>query len=70
MLALAIWSVRDSPGPTWIAIILGVAASVLSVADAVNHSPALELTSAVLHALFYFWAAGSLMVYMLVRPTR
>jgi hypothetical protein len=65
VLALAIWSVRDSAGPTWIAVILGVAASVLSVADAVNHSPGLELASVVLHATFYFWAAGSLMVYML-----
>ena len=65
VLALAIWSVRDSAGPTWIAIILGVVASALSVADAVNHSPALELTSAIFHAAFYFWAAGSLMVYML-----
>jgi hypothetical protein len=65
VLALAIWSVRDSPGPTWIAIILGVAASALSVADAVRHSQALELSSAVVHAAFYFWAAGSLMVYML-----
>jgi hypothetical protein len=65
VLALAIWSVRESAGPTWIAVILGVAASLLSVADAVNHSPGLELASAILHAAFYFWAAGSLMVYML-----
>ena len=65
VLGLAIWSVRDSPGPTWIVIILGVLASSLSIADAINHSPAMELTSSVLHALFYFYAAGSLMVYML-----
>ena len=51
--------------PTWIVIILGVLASSLSIADAINHSPAMELTSSVLHALFYFYAAGSLMVYML-----
>ena len=50
VLGLAIWSVRDSPGPTWIAIVLGVAASALSIADAVSHSPALELASAILHA--------------------
>ena len=65
VLGLAIWSVRDSPGPTWIVIILGVLASVLSIVDSVNHSPTLELTSSVLHAVFYFYAAGSLMVYML-----
>ena len=40
-------------------------ASCLSIADAVNHSPTLEGASAICHALFYFWAAGNLMVYML-----
>ena len=66
VLALAIWSVRDSPGPTWI----------------VDHprrawpprcrsptrsatAPPCRARSAVCHALFYFYAAGSLMVYML-----
>jgi hypothetical protein len=65
VLALAIWSVRESPGPTWIVIVLGVVASSLSIADAVNTSPTLQFLSAVCHAVFYFWAAGSLMVYML-----
>ena len=54
VLALAIWSVRESPGPTWIVIVLGVIASALSIADAVNTSPTLQLSSAVLHAVFYF----------------
>ena len=53
------------PGPTWIAVTLAVAASGLSIADAINPTPALDVASAVSHALFYFWAAGSLMVYML-----
>ena len=65
VLALAIWSVRNSPGPTWIAIILAVGASGLSIADAVSGSTALQVASAICHALFYFWAAGSLMAYML-----
>jgi len=65
VLALAIWTVRASPGPTWIAIILAVTASALSIADALSTSQALQAISATLHALFYFWAAGSLMVYML-----
>ena len=42
VLGLAIWSARESPGPTWIVIVLGVLASALSVADAVNHSPTLQ----------------------------
>jgi hypothetical protein len=65
VLALAIWSVRDSAGPTWIAVTLAVAASGFSIADAINPTPALDVASAISHALFYFWAAGSLMVYML-----
>ena len=65
VLALAIWVTRESPGPTWIVIVLGVLASALSIADAVSNSPGLLGASAILHALFYFWAAGTLMVYML-----
>jgi hypothetical protein len=65
VLALAIFTVRDSPGPTWIVIVLGVLASALSIADAVSNQPIFEGSSAVLHALFYLYAAGSLMVYIL-----
>jgi hypothetical protein len=69
VLGLAIWSVRDSPAPTWVALILGVAASALSVVDAFSPNPALSLVSAGLHAVFYFWAAGNLMAYMLADAT-
>jgi Ion channel len=69
VLALAIWSVRASPGPTWIAVILAVVASGLSIVDAINPNPVLDVASAACHALFYFWAAGSLMVYMLADRT-
>jgi hypothetical protein len=69
VLALAIWSVRASPGPLWISVTLGVVASALSIADAIDHSNVLQGASAVFHALFYFYAAGSLMVYMLADRT-
>jgi hypothetical protein len=69
VLALAIWSVRKLPGPTWIAVILAVAASTLSIIDAFSNSPVLQVLSAVCHALFYLWAAGSLMIYMLADIT-
>jgi Ion channel len=69
VLALAIWATRESPGPTWIAVILAVAASGLSVADEIRPTPAMDAASAALHALFYFWAAASLMVYMLADRT-
>jgi hypothetical protein len=65
VLALAIWATRESPGPTWIAVTLAVAASLLSIIDAIHPTPSLDRASAALHALFYFWAAASLMVYML-----
>ena len=65
VLALAIWSVRASAGPTWIAVTLAVVASGLSVVDAINPTTSLDVASAICHALFYFWAPGSLMVYML-----
>jgi hypothetical protein len=69
VLALAIWATRESPGPTWIAVILAVTASGLSIADQIYPIPAMDAASSVLHALFYFWAAGSLMVYMLADRT-
>ena len=43
----------------------GVAASGLSIAEGLQHTWWLALLTAVFHALFYFWAAGNLMVYML-----
>jgi Ion channel len=69
VLALAIWATRESPGPTWIAVTLAVAASLLSIADEIYPIPAVDAASSALHALFYFWAAGSLMVYMLADRT-
>jgi hypothetical protein len=65
VLLLAIRSVRRSAGRTWVAVVLGVLASALSITDAIHHTPGLFLWAAVLHALFYFWAAGNLMRYML-----
>ena len=65
VLALAVWAVPGAPWRTRLAVVLGVTAVVLSIWDAVNEEPFLAGTSAAFHALFYFWAATSLMVYML-----
>ena len=65
VLGLAIWAVRDQPGPTWLAVVLGVTASGLSIVAAITGSSALTLAGAVVHALFYFWAASSMLGYML-----
>ena len=69
VLGLAVWSVRDSPTPTWVALILGLSASALSVLDALSPNPTVAVVSAALHAAFYFWAAGNLMAYMLADAT-
>jgi hypothetical protein len=65
VLGLAIWAVRNQPGPTWLAVALGVTASGLSIVAAVAGSEGLTLAASVVHALFYFWAASSMLVYML-----
>ncbi|MGI3782630.1 MAG: hypothetical protein ACRYG2_17855, partial [Janthinobacterium lividum] len=65
VLALAIWVVRDQPGPTWLAVVLGVTASALSITAALSGSSGLDLWAAIVHALFYFVAAASMLGYML-----
>ena len=65
VLMLAVLSVRDSRTPTWVAIVLAVVASSLSIVEAFQPSVTLEVLSFAVHAVFYFAAAASLMVYML-----
>ncbi|MEU0091680.1 potassium channel family protein [Kribbella sp. NPDC006257] len=65
VLTLAVFSVRSSPGLTWISICLGIPAVVLSLIDAFRPTDVVEPVSAVLHAAFYFYAAYSLLRYML-----
>lgn len=65
VLALAVWAVPGAPWRTRLAVVLGVTAIALSIWDAVNEEPFLAGASAAFHAVFYFWAATSLMVYML-----
>ena len=56
---------RATPGLTWISIGLGIPAVVLSLIDAFNPTETVVTLSAVLHAAFYFYAAYSLLRYML-----
>ncbi|WP_328988722.1 potassium channel family protein [Kribbella sp. NBC_01245] len=65
VLALAVFSVRKSPGLTWVSVCLGLPAVVLSLIDAAQPNTALVPWSAMLHAIFYFYAAYSLLRYML-----
>jgi ion channel len=65
VLALAVFSVRSTPGLTWVSICLGIPAVVLSVVDAFRPTDVVVPVSNVLHAAFYFYAAYSLLRYML-----
>lgn len=65
VLTLAVFSVRSTPGLTWVSICLGIPAVVLSLVDVFWPSEAIVPISNVLHAAFYFYAAYSLLRYML-----
>jgi hypothetical protein len=65
VLALAVFSVRATPGLTWLSICLGIPAVTLSLVDAFNPGTPIVPVSAALHAVFYFYAAYSLLRYML-----
>lgn len=65
VLLLAIFSVRELPGPTWVVITLASSAAALAIIDIFWHNPVLQVASAALHAAFYFWATVVLLRYML-----
>ncbi|KQY85991.1 ion channel [Pelomonas sp. Root1444] len=57
--------VRRTPGLTWLSVCLALPAIVMLVLQAVQEMPWLQPWSATLEALFYFYAAGSLVAYMM-----
>ena len=57
--------VRRTPGLTWLSVCLALPAIVMLVLQAVWDMHWLHPWSAALEALFYFYAAGSLVAYML-----
>jgi Ion channel len=65
VLALAVWVVNRSPAIKWIAWIIAVPAFVLSVLSVLFASPGLLIASSALEAALYFYAAGSLIAYMM-----
>jgi hypothetical protein len=65
VLTLAVFSVRSTPGLTWVSVCLGIPAVVLSLVDVFWPSAAVLVISSLLHAVFYFYAAYSLLRYML-----
>lgn len=65
VLGLALWVVRRSPWLTWLGILLALPVVVLSLINAIMPRQGLFVATAALEAVFYFYAAGSLIAYML-----
>ena len=65
VLGVALRVVRRSPWLTWLAILLALAVVALSVISAFTPHPSLTIATGVLEAAFYFYAAGSLIAYMM-----
>ena len=62
---LALWAVRFSPGINWVGLTLAVPAGALLAADSFLDIPALGVTSSLLEACLYIYAAGCMLAYML-----
>ena len=65
ILGLVVLAVRSSPGFTWVAILLGMPATVLLLIQAITRDDALLPYSSALEAILYFYAAGALITYVL-----
>ncbi len=57
--------VRRSPWLTWLALVLGLMVVALSAIHAIAPHPALPIAIAIVLSVFYFYATGSLIAYML-----
>jgi len=66
VLGVTLRVVRRSPWLTWLGIVLAIVVVALSVVDAIAPHPAsLPVVIAAVESAFYFYAAGSLIAYML-----
>lgn len=65
VLGLVVLAVRDSPFITWVAIVLGIPATILLLVQAVTGDDALLPYSSAIEAVLYLYAAGALIAYML-----
>lgn len=63
--SLSVWVVDRSPARTWIALLLALPAIGATLAAIIFSSDTLLVYSAVLKSALYFYAAGSLIAYMM-----
>ena len=62
---IALWAVRRTPALSWVAAVFGAPALVFTVLEAVHPgSDAVVLTSALLHAPFYFYVSYGMIRYL------
>lgn len=62
---LALWSVRYSPGLTWVGVLLALPAASLLLVQVVFDLPVLSGWSSSFEALLYLYAAGCMLAYIL-----
>lgn len=65
VLALVVWVIKRSPTTLWFAWVLVAPAFVLSLLSVLFINPTLLIASSLLEAVLYFYAAGSLVAYMM-----
>lgn len=65
VVVLAVWTVNRTPAINWIAWLIAAPAFALSMLAALTGSGTLFEWSSLLEALLYFYAAGSLIAYMM-----
>ncbi|MEC4722777.1 two pore domain potassium channel family protein [Noviherbaspirillum sp. CPCC 100848] len=65
VLGMAIRTVYKTPGPTWVSVALAVPIIVLLGLQTIYEMPGLLPWSSALEAVFYFYAAASLIAYMM-----
>jgi len=65
VLVLRVWVVDRSPGVNWIAWALAVLAFILSVISIFSPNPTVLVWASLFEAALYFYAAGSLIAYMM-----
>jgi hypothetical protein len=65
VLILCVWVINRSPGFDWVAWALAVPALVLTILSAFTTNPPLLVLESLLYAALYFYAAASLIAYMM-----
>jgi hypothetical protein len=65
ILGLVVLAVRKTPGLTWVAVVLGLPATILLLAQAISGNDGLLPYSSALEAALYFYAGGAMVAYML-----